>query len=199
MPCCTVQALSNLRTGPRSVNVVPFTGVAASRTDLSCAVVNARFGIRLSNLLRGNLAMNNTAPPVRLALLLCAFFSFGFGQVAAAEESAPRKLVEIYKVAPGQHVAFLKMIAQFDAASKEAGIPPRDLYVHQDGANWDFMLIQNADYTDEQSAKLGKALERMGLPRGANFFVEFRKLIAEHTDTFVEGPTTAQAWLGKLK
>ena len=141
--------------------------------------------------------MNTTSFPVRL--LTCALLSFCVGSIAMADESPPRKLVEIYRVAPGQHVAFLRMIAQFDAASKEAGIPPRDLYVHQDGANWDFMLIQNADYTDEQSAKLGKVLERMGLPRGANFFVEFRKFVAEHTDTFVEGPTTAEAWLGKLK
>jgi hypothetical protein len=143
--------------------------------------------------------MNTTSLPVRLAMLACALLSFCVGSIAAADEPAPRKLVEIYKVAPGQHVAFLKMIAQFDAASREAGIPPRDLYVHQDGANWDFMLIQNADYSDEQSAKLGKVLESMGLPRGANFFVEFRKFVAEHTDTFVEGPTTAEAWLGKLK
>jgi hypothetical protein len=118
-----------------------------------------------------------------------------------AEEAAPapRKLVEIYRIAPGRHVEFLRMIELFDQASKEAGIPPRDLYVHQDGGNWDFMLIQNAEYTDEQSRKLGEVMERMGLPRGANFFVEFRKNVAEHTDTFVEGPTTAAAWLRKLK
>jgi hypothetical protein len=61
------------------------------------------------------------------------------------------------------------------------------------------MLIQNAEYTDEQSAKLGKALDRLGLPRGANFFVEIRKYMAEHTDTTVLGPTTAEAWLSKLK
>jgi len=142
---------------------------------------------------------NSPSLPVRLSLLLCTISLLGLCPPAFAQDPAPRKLVEIYKIAPGQHVAFLKMIAQFDAASKEAGIAPRDLYVHQDGANWDFMLIQNADYTDEQSARLAKVLERMGLPRGANFFVEFRKLIAEHTDTFVEGPTTAEAWLGKLK
>ena len=57
----------------------------------------------------------------------------------------------------------------------------------------------DAEYTDEQSAKLDKALDKLGLPRGANFFVEIRKLVAEHTDTFVEGPTTAEAWLRKLK
>ena len=135
----------------------------------------------------------------RLAALACACFAFGCASIVRAEDSPPRKLVEIYRIAPGQHVAFLKMIAQFDQASREAGIPPRDLYVHQDGASWDFMLIQNAEYTDEQSAKLDKALDRLGLPRGVNFFVEIRKYMAEHTDTTVVGPTTAEAWLSKLK
>jgi membrane-bound lytic murein transglycosylase B len=136
----------------------------------------------------------------RPALLLAALAALALPHAVRAEEpSAPRKLVEIYRVAPGRHLEFLQMIAQFDQASREAGIPPRDLYVHQDGAGWDFMLIQNAEYTDEQSEKLGKVMERMGLPRGANFFIEFRKNIIEHSDTFVEGPTTAEAWLRKLK
>jgi hypothetical protein len=132
-------------------------------------------------------------------MLLLAGLAVGGLAIPARAEDAPRKLVEIYRIVPGQHVAFLQLLAKFDAASKEAGIPPRELYVHQDGANWDFMLIQNADYTDEQRAKIGPAMEKLGLPRGAHFFVEFRKLIAEHTDTYVEGPTTAEAWLRKLE
>jgi hypothetical protein len=143
--------------------------------------------------------MKIAALPTRPALLACALAVFALPQATRAQDSPPRKLVEIYRIAPGQHLAFLKMIAQFDAASREAGIPARDLYVHQDGGNWDFMLIQNAEHTDEQSEKLGQAMEKMGLPRGANFFIEFRKHIAEHSDTFAEGPTTAEAWLKKLK
>jgi hypothetical protein len=135
----------------------------------------------------------------RFPLLVCAVSVLALSQSVRADDSPPRKLVEIYRVEPGHHLEFLKMIALFDAASREAGIPPRDLYVHNDGASWDFMLIQNAENTDEQNQKLGKAMDRLGLPRGANFFIEFRKHIAEHTDTFVEGPTTAEAWLKKLK
>ena len=140
------------------------------------------------------------SPPnraLRAARLLLAFALIGLPLAVSADEPS-RKLVEIYRIAPGQHVEFLRMIALLDSASREAGIPPRDLYVHQDGANWDFMLIQNAEYTPEQSEKLGKALERLKAPRGAHFFVEFRKFVAEHTDTFVAGPTTAEAWLKKL-
>ena len=136
-------------------------------------------------------------PLIRTALLLGALVAFALPQAVQAEESGPRKLVEIYRIAPGQHEAFVRMLALFDEASREAGIPPRELYVHQDGANWDFVVIQNADYTDEQAAKIGPAFEKRGLPRGARFFVEFRKLIAEHSDTFVE-KTTAEAWLRKL-
>jgi len=141
--------------------------------------------------------MKPMTPFVRGALLFGALVTLTLPPSARSEEAAPRKLVEIYRIAPGQHEAFVRMLALFDEASKEAGIPPRELYVHQDGAGWDFMLIQNADYTDEQSAKIGPAFEKRGLPRGARFFVEFRKLIAEHSDTFVE-KTTAEAWLKKL-
>ncbi|HET9694418.1 MAG TPA: hypothetical protein VFP48_08530 [Steroidobacteraceae bacterium] len=143
--------------------------------------------------------MKPTPLMARRALLLGALAVLVLSQVVLAEPPPPRKLVEIYRIAPGHHEQFLRMIAQFDAASREAGIPPRALYVHQDGANWDFMLIQDAEYTDEQSAKLGKAMEKLGLPRGARFFVEFRQHVAEHSDTFVEGPTTAEAWLRKLE
>lgn len=141
--------------------------------------------------------MRLLTPLARPALLLGALVVLALPPPAAAEDPAPRKLVEIYRIAPGQHEAFVRMLALFDEASKEAGIPPRELYVHQDGGNWDFMLIQNADYTAEQAAKIGPAFEKRGLPRGARFFVEFRKLIAEHSDTFVE-KTTAEAWLRKL-
>ena len=135
---------------------------------------------------------------VRPAALLVALTAVAVSQRGWADEAPSRKLVEIYRIAPGQHEAFVRLLAQFDEASKEAGIPPRELYVHQDGASWDFMLIQNAEYTDEQRAKIGPAMEKLGLPRGADFFVAFRQFVAEHSDTFVEGPTTAEAWLGKL-
>jgi hypothetical protein len=141
--------------------------------------------------------MRFLARPALLACLVGGAALLG-SSLALADEPAPRKLVEIYRIAPGKHAEFLRMIAKFDAASKEAGIPPRELYVHQNGGNWDFMLIQNAEYTDEQRAKIGPVMEKMGLPRGADFFVTFRQFVAEHSDTFVEGPTTAEAWLRKL-
>lgn len=110
----------------------------------------------------------------------------------------PRVLIEIYRIAPGQHEQFMRMIAQADEANRAAGLPPRQLYVHQDGASWDFMLIQPASTPPDKADALNAAWKKLGLPSGAKFTVEIRRHIAEHTDTFAEGPTTAADWLRKL-
>lgn len=122
-----------------------------------------------------------------------------FGALASTPALADSKdmLIEIYRVAPGKHEEFLRHLAVLDQANVEAGLPPRQLFVHQDGASWDFVLLQPAHNTDEQNAKLDAAYKKLGLPQGAKFFVNFRKLIAEHTDTFVE-QTTAAEYLKKL-
>jgi hypothetical protein len=121
------------------------------------------------------------------------------GAALAHSADVPTMQVEIYRIAPGQHVAFLKLIALYDQANQAAGLPPRQLYVHQDGADWDFLVIQpNDDWTDEQRAKVKAALTRLGAPQGAQFFIEIRKLMAEHTDTVASGPTTAADWLKRL-
>lgn len=132
------------------------------------------------------------------ALLLAA--SPGLAQTAAkpvAPPPVPRMLVEIYRIAPGQHAAFLEAIAKYDEANRMAGLPPRQLYVHSDGAEWDFMLIQPASTPDDRKAALDAAWDKLKLPSGPDFFIEFRKFIASHTDTFVSGPTTAADYLSR--
>ena len=117
-----------------------------------------------------------------------------------ATTPAPAKLlVEIYRIAPGQHLAFLEAIASYDRANKMAGLPSRQLYVHRDGASWDFMLIQPADIPDGKSEALDAAWKKLGLPSGADFFLNFRQFIASHEDTFVTGPTTAEDFLATRK
>jgi hypothetical protein len=111
----------------------------------------------------------------------------------------PRMLVEIYRIAPGQHAAFLAAIARYDEANRIAGLPPRQLYVHSDGADWDFMLIQPAATPPDKAAALEAAWQKLGLPSGADFFIEFRTYVAEHSDTFVSGPTTAADYLATRK
>lgn len=116
--------------------------------------------------------------------------------LATAEDR--RSLVEIYRIAPGQHAGFLEFIALCDQANKEAGLPPRQLYVHQDGSSWDFVIIQPASISEEQGKALDAAFKRLGIPQGGKFFVKIREFIAEHSDTFATGPTTAAEWLKKL-
>jgi len=118
-------------------------------------------------------------------------------QVPAVAESK-EMVVEIFRVAPGKHEEFLRQIALYDRANAEAGLPPRQLFVHQGGASWDFLVLQPAHHTDEESAKLDAAFKKLGIPQGAKFFVNFRTLIAEHTDTNVEA-TTAAEYLRKLE
>ena len=122
------------------------------------------------------------------------------GMVAAAPAHADSKemVIEIYRIAPGKHEEFLRQIALYDRANAEAGLPPRQLFVHEGGASWDFLLLQPAHHTDEESAKLDAAFKKLGIPQGAKFFVAFRQLIAEHTDTNVEA-TTAAEYLKKLE
>lgn len=134
--------------------------------------------------------------------LLGALLVVGLSWRALAQTPQPtqKTQIEIYRVVPGQHEAFLRWIATGDETLKAAGLPPRQLFVHQDGADWDFILMQPAGVqtTPQQEAARVAARQKAGLPGGARFFLEFRKLIAEHSDTVAEGPTTAAAWLAKL-
>lgn len=141
----------------------------------------------------------NLAPKALLALAAAAFAAAAAAQTPAPPpEPVGRKLVEIYRVAPGKHEEFLRAIARLDEANRRAGLPPRQLYVHSDGASWDFLLIQDAEYPEGKGTEVGKAYREMGLPTGPRFFTEFRALLIEHTDTFASGPTTAAAWLAAL-
>ena len=130
--------------------------------------------------------------------LFCAL-AISLAAPALAQTTAPppvqKVVVEIYRIAPGQHEAFLEAIAKYDEANRMAGLPPRQLYVHSDGASWDFMLIQPAETPPDKQAALDAAWDKLKLPSGVDFFLDYRKFIAEHTDTFAKGPTTAADYL----
>src|SRR5256886_6230015 len=126
-------------------------------------------------------------------------FALVFLSVQAFAAEPPRMLVEIYHIAPGQHTAFLEAIAKYDEANRRAGLPPRQLYVDDDGARWDFLFIQPAETPADKAAALKAAWEKLGLPTGADFFLSFRQFIASHEDTFVNGPTTAADFLASRK
>jgi len=116
----------------------------------------------------------------------------------AAFAADSEKMIEIYHIAPGKHVEFLKLIALYDEANRLAGLPARELFVHQDGGSWDFLLIQDEDVEPAKAKVRDEALKKLGAPTGAKFWVAIRQTIAEHTDTMATGPTTAADWLKKL-
>lgn len=121
----------------------------------------------------------------------------------AAPSTAPVPVVgmqqiEIYRIAPGQQQAFLEFIAKCDEVNRRAGLPPRQLYVHSDGADWDFLFIQPAHTPADKAEALDKAWDEMGMPSGSNFFFEIRKYIAVHTDTTAKGPTSAADYLATM-
>ena len=104
---------------------------------------------------------------------------------------APRTMIEIYRIAPGA----ARGLPQGDRAGTtrrtvSAGLPPRQLYVHSDGADWDFILIQPDEYPPDKQAALDKAWKQLGLPTGADFFLNFRRFVADHSDTVAIGPTS---------
>lgn len=115
----------------------------------------------------------------------------------ASAQEAPTAIVSIYHAAPGQQVALLKWFARQDQIAAAAGTPPAQLFVHQDGADWDYVLIQ-PQTTDAQDAAYEAAAKRLGIDVGPRSGIEFRKHITSHSDTVARGPTTAAAFLSTI-
>ncbi|MGH7587597.1 MAG: hypothetical protein ACRELU_03285 [Gemmatimonadota bacterium] len=115
-----------------------------------------------------------------------------------AQDDEAVSIVSLYRVAPGQHVAFLEWMAGGEAAATQAGVPASQWYVHQNGDSWDFLVIA-PETTDEQDAAVDAALQAQGRPTGPAGGIEFRKYMAWHTDTFVAGPMTATEILALIR
>jgi hypothetical protein len=101
-----------------------------------------------------------------------------------------RARITIYRVAPGKHLDFLKWMAAQDEVAKEAGVPTVKLYAHIDGDSWDYLGLAPVT-TPEQDKRLDEIALKKGLKTGVPGSIEFRQLLASHTDTFAAGPTSA--------
>jgi len=127
----------------------------------------------------------------RAALLLLAV-----GLAAAAPRWTPdkkepgRARITIYRIAPGKHLEFLKWMAAQDEVAREAGVPGIQIYSHLDGDAWDYLGIGPVT-TPEQDKKSDEVAARKGLKTGLPASLEFRQLVAWHTDTFTAGPMSA--------
>ena len=133
---------------------------------------------------------------IKMLFAATAALSLATIQPAGAQE-AGRAIVSIYHAAPGHQVELLKWLAAQDRAAAAAGIPRSQLYVHTDGAEWDYVIIAPMT-TEAQDTALDAALTKMGMPTGAKAGIEFRKHIMSHTDTLARGPTSAAEFLASL-
>jgi hypothetical protein len=132
--------------------------------------------------------MNRSLP---LALLLaCPLAVAALPRWTQERKEPGRARISIYRVAPGQHLAFLEWLAAREQVAKEAGVPVAPLYAHLDGDAWDFVLLWPIT-TPEQDRKLDELAAGKGLKTGFAAALEFRRFLAWHSDTFANGPTTA--------
>jgi len=129
-------------------------------------------------------ATSSLAPALLLAAMLAP--STGLAQEPG------KVMVSIYRVAPGKQLDFLRWQAVRDAAASEAGVGATQWYAHMDGDSWDYLSIGPAT-TDEQDEKVDAILRGRKLTTGFKASLEFRTMVASHTDTMASGPTTAAA------
>ncbi len=133
---------------------------------------------------------------MKLTLILAAAAACAFAAPAISQE-APEHIVSLYRAAPGQQVALLKWMSQQDKASQTAGVAASQIYVHTSGDSWDYLVI-NPVTTDAQDKAVDAAAKQMGLATGPRASIEFRTMIATHTDTTATGPQTAAQILAAL-
>jgi len=128
----------------------------------------------------------------RAALALVAVCSLAVAAPRWTQDKAEpgRARISIYRVAPGRHLDLLKWLAAREEITKEAGVPATELYAHNDGDSWDYLLIWPIT-TAEQDRKLDEVAARKGLKTGFAASIEFRQMLASHTDTYASGPMTA--------
>jgi hypothetical protein len=109
------------------------------------------------------------------------------GQTAA---QPPESIVTLVRISPGKHLDFLKWVAENDAINKEAGVPASQLYAHTSGDSWDYMQVSPV-LTDAQQAKVDEVTKKRGRKTGFAGSLEYRTMVAWHSDTTTIGPVTA--------
>lgn len=107
-----------------------------------------------------------------------------------AQDNPKQAVVSIYHVAPGKQLQFLQWMAAREAIDREAGVAATQWYVHISGDSWDYIAV-----SPEVDAATSQRIESMtrarGLKAGVQAGLEFRQMVASHTDTLSGGPYTA--------
>jgi hypothetical protein len=118
---------------------------------------------------------------------------------AAPAFAEPGKvIVSLYRAAPGQQVALLKWMAQQSRVAQAAGVAPSQIFVHTSGDSWDFLVI-NPQTTAAQDDASDAAAKKLGIASGPKASIEFRTMIGSHTDTYANGPMSADQLLADLE
>jgi hypothetical protein len=123
-------------------------------------------------------------------VVLCALAAAAPKWSQGDKKDGGRVRIALYRIAPGKQIDFLKWLAIQDEVAKDAGVPEVQIYAHLDGDAWDYAAIWPLT-TPEQDKKLDEIRARKGLKVGFSSALEFRELLAWHTDTLVVGPTSA--------
>lgn len=113
----------------------------------------------------------------------------------AGAQDNPESMIAIYNVSAGKHLEFLKLMAETEAVTKEAGAPATQWYVHHNGASWDYISITPLGSPTQQEAtekKVDELRKKKGLPTGMAASLRFRQFISSHSDTHSGGPYTAE-------
>ncbi|PCI53258.1 MAG: hypothetical protein COB36_12510 [Alphaproteobacteria bacterium] len=145
-----------------------------------------------------------------ISVAICAIPNIGFAQTPAKplpepsfsnDQPWPKAVFEIFRLAPGQHEAFVRSVAAYDEVSASVGLPPTRLYFHDHGDEWDVLMLKiigEHEITPEMHAAMAAKTKELGLPSGPAFFLESRKNYASHKDTHTTGPISAAQWLARV-
>jgi hypothetical protein len=142
---------------------------------------------------------------MKALILLAALIAPAVAQVPPAAKDDgkpwPEAQFEVFKMAPGKQEAFIRKLAQWDLVSAAGGQPPAQMYIHQDGEEWDVLLLKpfsKTPITAAQQAAMDAKAEELHLKTGVAFWLEIRENMASHTETKAQGPLSAAQWLARL-
>ena len=120
---------------------------------------------------------------------------------APAANKWPEAWFEIFRLVPGKQEDFVRRIDQSDQVRAAAGLPPTQLFFHENGADFDVILfkpVSDVPLTPDQEAKMAAKRKELGIPSGPAYFVDIREFVAGHTDSQTVGPVSAGQWLRRL-
>ena len=130
----------------------------------------------------------------KLSLILAASSLFLMPHVAVAQD-APQRVVTVMHAAPGKYLELVEWLAQTDRIRTEAKLAPREIYRHRNGANWDFLVIEPPLVTNEDEL-MDAAAKKLNIKADPG---AFRRIVMDHEDTAVGGPTTGTAILAEMQ